>query len=52
VEAQAEQANEHNKKQDDVNDEDDDRVEFGAADVDYNAGAFHRCPRSADLRIR
>ena len=46
------QANEHNKKQDNVGDEDHDNVELRTVDVACRAGAFHRCPCRTELRIR
>jgi len=49
VEAQVEQANEHDKKQGDIGDEGGNHVEFRAVEVTYYAGGHQRHPRSAKL---
>ena len=49
VETQAEQAKEHNKKQDDVGGKGDKNVKLGNVQVDYQASRHHWFPYSANL---
>lgn len=49
VEALAEQAKEHNKKQDDVGGKGDKNVKLGDVQVDYKASRHHGFPYSANL---
>jgi hypothetical protein len=52
IEAQAEQANEHDEKQDDVSNEGANEVKFDDLNVGESAGIQCGTPRGADLRMR
>ena len=51
MKAHADQAQEHDEKQDDVGGEGDEDVKFGAVDVGDIAGGLQRYPESTDLRM-